>query len=197
MVYASARLQLPTRTAPFPANVRTSCGARFLVAFPKIARRLAFSSKGNCQTIDASSDLASKGPGRSQLSHGDARLASCFKSSAKRETIGPKSDNEARTRGNKRPENCSFIVKSIAGAQRRLLRERCDELTSIHECKVHRAGAQAPRDLSPKRPKRRSMQLRLPNAKRGIEDVGRSTCINRSPTLCQSGVRCWSPIFAS
>ena len=106
-----------TRTAPFPANVRASCGARFLVAFPKIARRLAFSSKRNCQTIDASSDLASKDPGCSQLSHGDARLAWCFKSSAKRETIGPKSDNEARTRGNKRPENCSFVVKSIAGAQ--------------------------------------------------------------------------------
>jgi hypothetical protein len=133
MVRSGRELERGTRTAPFPANVRASCGARFLVAFPKFARRLAFSSKGNCQTIGALSDLASKGPGRSQLSHGDARLASCFKSSPKRETIGPKSDNEARTRGNRRPENCSFIVKSIAGAQRRLLRERCDELTSIHE----------------------------------------------------------------
>ena len=116
MVRSGRQLERGTRTAPFPANVRASCGARFLVAFPKIARRLAFSSKRNCQTIDASSDLASKDPGCSQLSHDDARLAWCFKSSAKRETIGPKSDNEARTRGNKRPD-CSFIVKSIAGAQ--------------------------------------------------------------------------------
>jgi len=73
MVRSGRELERGTRTAPFPANVRASCGARFLVAFPKFARRLAFSSKelpDNRRVVRSSFE----GPGRSQLSHGDARL---------------------------------------------------------------------------------------------------------------------------
>jgi len=48
------------RTAPLPANVLASCSARFFVAIPEIERRLALSSKGNCRTIDPSSDWTIK-----------------------------------------------------------------------------------------------------------------------------------------
>jgi hypothetical protein len=50
-----------TNTAPLPANVRASCSAIFFVGIPDIERRLALSSKGNCRTIDPSSDWTSKG----------------------------------------------------------------------------------------------------------------------------------------
>src|SRR5205807_740868 len=59
------QLERGTTTAPFPANVRASCSARFLVGIPEIVRRLALSSKGNCRTIVPSSDVTSNDAGRS------------------------------------------------------------------------------------------------------------------------------------
>jgi hypothetical protein len=46
-----------------PANVLASCSARFFVDTPDTARRLGLVSKGNCRTVEPSSDWISKGCG--------------------------------------------------------------------------------------------------------------------------------------